>query len=209
MDKTESYKGVFGASGGEAKRPVVLAVDFIRAYTEESSPFFAPGVVEAVSRAGPFYDAMRRAGVPIIHTRVLYDTPRPDAQVFLNKVPALRRLVTGELLAEFDPAVAPDHDDAVLVKQHASAFYGTDLGARLNVLEADSVIVTGCTTSGCIRATVVDVMQHGYLPLIAEDLVGDRHPEPHEANMFDMTAKYADALTAAQLLETFTQGGDA
>lgn len=202
MERNQNYAGVFGGELGVGARPVVLSVDFIRAYTEPESPFYAPGVVDAVAQAGPFYERTRRAGIPLIYTRVIYDEPRPDAEVFLTKVPALRTLKSGETMAEFDPAVAPADGDTVIAKQHASAFYGTDLAERLECLEADTVIVTGCTTSGCIRATVVDVMQHGLKPIVAVEFVGDRHPEPHEANLFDMKSKYADVVPAPELLSS-------
>lgn len=198
--KEQNYAGVFGGALGKFTKPVVLAIDFIRAYTTEGAAFYAPGVVDAVKRAGPFYDSVRKLGIPILHTRVLYDTPRPDAHVFLAKVPALRKLVTGEPLAEFDEHVVPAPGETVLVKQHASAFYGTDLDARLKSMGVDAVIVTGCTTSGCIRATVIDCMQHGFAPIVVEDLVGDRHPDPHEANLFDMRSKYADVVSSEEAL---------
>lgn len=200
-DKETNYRGVFGSSAGFGERPAVLSVDFVRAYTTEGDPFFALGVVEAVKRAGPFYDACRALGVPIFYTNVLYDEIRPDARVFLAKVPALKRLKTGEPMGEFDPAIAPRPGDTVITKQHASAFHGTDLDARLKAAGVDTVIVTGCTTSGCIRATVLDAMQHGYVPIVPEELVGDRHPDPHAANLFDMAAKYAEVMPAAAVLD--------
>lgn len=203
-DKQANYRGVFGSSAGFGARPAVLSVDFIRAYTTEGDPFFAPGVVAAARRAGPFQAACRALGLPIIHTNILYDDIRPDAHVFLAKVPALRRLVTGEPLADFDPAVAPAPGDTVLTKQHASAFYGTDLDARLKARGIDTVIVTGCTTSGCVRATVLDAMQHGYIPVVPEELVGDRHPDPHAANLFDMAAKYAEVMPAEAVMAALT-----
>ena len=118
----------------------------------------------------------------------------------MKKVPVLRSMVEGEPLTEIVPELPPKPNDVVLKKQYASAFFGTPLAAMLTSLGVDSVIVTGCSTSGCIRATAVDGMQHGFRVIVPRECVGDRHAGPHEANLFDIDSKYGDVVSKAEVL---------
>jgi maleamate amidohydrolase len=189
-----NYQGVFDGSLGFGQRPAVIVVDFIRAYTEPASPLYAPPVVEAVAATPPLLEAARSAGVPVIYTRVLYHPSGIAGGLFVRKVPALRKMVEGEMLANIVPELPPGQRDLVLIKQYASAFFGTSLAATLAASGIDTLVIAGCSTSGCVRATAVDALQHGFLPVVVRECVGDRRSEPHEANLFDIQAKYGEVM---------------
>lgn len=199
--REENYAGVFDGRLGFGACPALLVIDFMRAYTDPSSPFFAEGVVDAVAATGELLEAARSTGVPVIHTRVEFHPSGADGGLFIQKIPALRKLVPGEPLGEFDPAVAPLNDELVLVKNYASAFFGTSLGATLTAGGIDTLLLAGCSTSGCIRATAIDGLQHGYRVIVPRDCVGDRHQAPHDANLFDINAKYGDVLARHAVIE--------
>ncbi len=195
-----NYRGTFDSKLEWGKRPAMLAVDFIKAYVTPGSPLYAPDVVTAVQATAPVLAAARRAGVPVIYTRVLYHPGGLDGGLFVRKVPALRGMVEGAPLAELVPELPPTPGDLVIVKQYASAFFGTHLAATLTAAGIDTLIIAGCSTSGCIRATAVDAMQHGFCAVVMRDCVGDRAPEPHEANLFDIQAKYGEVVPASAVL---------
>jgi maleamate amidohydrolase len=120
--------------------------------------------------------------------------------VFLKKAPSLRRLVAGEPLAEIDPTIAPTADELVIVKQYPSCFFGTSLAATLATQRIDTMVLIGCSTSGCIRASAVDGVQHGFHVIVPRECVGDRHDGPHDANLFDIDAKYGDVLPKREVI---------
>ena len=134
------------------------------------------------------------AAVPVLYTRVEYDQDGINGGLFVRKIPALRELVPGGPLGEIMPQLAPGEHEIVIVKQYASAFFGTTLATTLNALGVDTVIITGVSTSGCVRATAVDALQHGFVPLVVRQAVGDRDPGPHESALFDLQAKYAEVV---------------
>ena len=199
-DLKQNYSGVFDSQMGFGRAPAIIVVDFIRAYTEPGSPLYAPAVVEAVKATVPLLKAAREKGVPIIYTRVVYHQSGADGGLFVRKVPALRRMVEGEPLAEIVPELPPAPDDVILIKQYASSFFGTSLAAMLTARSVDTLIITGCSTSGCVRATAVDAMQNGFRPIVPRECVGDRHDGPHEANLFDINAKYGDVVPLADVM---------
>jgi len=199
-DLQQNYRGVFDSSLGFGRNPAVIVVDFIRAYTEPSSPLYAPAVVEAVKATVPLLKAARQKGIPVVYTRVVYHPSGADGGLFVRKVPALRRMVEGEPLADIVAELAPGPDDIVLIKQYASAFFGTSLAAMLTARGIDTLVITGCSTSGCVRATAVDAMQHGFRPIVPRECVGDRHDGPHAANLFDINAKYGDVVALKDVL---------
>jgi maleamate amidohydrolase len=199
-DLQQNYRGVFDSALGFGRSPAIIVVDFIRAYTEPGSPLYAPAVVEAVKATVPLLNAARQKGVPVVYTRVLYHASGADGGLFVRKVPALRRMVEGEPLADIVPELAPGPDDVVLIKQYASSFFGTSLAAMLTARGIDTLVITGCSTSGCVRATAVDAMQHGFRPIVPRECVGDRHGGPHEANLFDINAKYGDVVALKDVL---------
>jgi len=206
-DLAANYRGVFDGRMGFGRSPAIIVVDFIRAYTEHGSPLFAPAVVEAVKATAPLLQAARRRHAPIIYTRVVYHRDGIDGGLFVHKVPALRAMVEGNPLADIVPELPPAADDLVLIKQYASAFFGTSLAATLTAWGIDTLIITGCSTSGCVRATAVDAMQHGFRPIVPRECVGDRHQGPHEANLFDINAKYGDVLPLAEVMRALEGAG--
>jgi maleamate amidohydrolase len=198
----QNYEGVWDSRLGFGKKSAIIVIDLLQGYTTEGSALYAPGVVECVKEFPDFLDLARKKGVPIIHTRVLYTAPNyEDGGIWIKKAPVLRDLVAGNPYAEFCEGVVPQEGEPVIVKQYASAFFGTSLVATLNGLDVDTLIITGCTTSGCIRATAVDAVQHGFRPICPRELIGDRHEGPHEANLFDINAKYGDVITKAEVME--------
>lgn len=177
------------------RRPALLIVDFVRAYLVPESPLYA-GVESARAAAVDLLAAARRAGIPVFHTNVVYEPGGRDGGVFFRKLPALSCFERGRHpeLAAFAEGLEPRDGETVVSKQYASAFFGTPLDARLKLLDVDTLLIAGVSTSGCVRATAVDACQHGYVPLVVRDAVGDRHPAPHEANLFDLQAKYAEVI---------------
>ena len=206
-DLAANYRGVFDSRMGFGRRPAILVVDFVRAYTEATSPLFAPAVVDAVQATAPLLQAARRHGVPVVFTRVVYHASGADGGLFVRKVPALRAMVEGNPLAGIVPELPPGADDLVLIKQYASAFFGTSLAATLTAGGIDTLVIAGCSTSGCVRATAVDAMQHGFRPIVPRECVGDRHDGPHEANLFDINAKYGDVLPLAEVMRALEGTG--
>lgn len=197
-DPLDGYRGEelgreqqFGGRVGFGRRPAVLVVDFFYGCTDPA--YLGGGTVgEAVDRTAALLRTARAAGVPVIYTVTQYRADGRDAGFFGVKVPLLRLLQEGSKAVEIDSRVAPFPEDHVVVKKMASAFFGTPLQGLLAGLGTDTVIVAGCTTSGCVRASVVDACSSGYRVIVPRECVGDRAPGPHEASLFDMDAKYAD-----------------
>ena len=189
----------FGGRVGFGRRPAVLVVDFFYGCTDPAY-LGGGGVGEAVDRTAPLLRAARAARAPVIYTVTQYRPDGLDAGLFGVKVPLLRLLQEGSKAVEIDSRVAPSPEDHILVKKMASAFFGTPLAGLLATLGLDTLIVAGCTTSGCVRASVVDACSSGYRVIVPRECVGDRAPGPHEAPLFDMDAKYADVVGLADVL---------
>jgi len=196
---TENYRGAFDGSLGFGKAPALILVDFVEAYFNKDSPLYA-GVDDALSSALRIRDAARAAGIPVIYSNVVYQEGGADGGVFYRKVPALEAFVAGNPLGAWPAGLEPADDELVISKQYPSAFFGTSLAEALTANGIDTLIITGLTTSGCIRATCVDAMSHGFAPIVVADACGDRHEAPHEANLFDMNAKYADVVDEAAVI---------
>jgi nicotinamidase-related amidase len=147
--------------------------------------------------------AARAAGIPVIHTNVAYQTGGRDGGVFFRKVPALAHFEAGRHPhhAAFAAEVTPVAGETVVTKQYASAFFGTSVAATLTSLGVDTLLIGGVSTSGCVRATAVDACQHGFIPWVVRDAVGDRAQAPHEANLFDLQAKYAEVVSLEQAVQ--------
>jgi len=199
--REQNYKGVFDNRIGFGERPAIVVIDFIKSYTTPGAAFFGQGVVDAVKASVPLLAAARAASVPIIYTKVYFHPSGADGGMFIKKVPALRKLVVGEPLAEIDPLITPQPEDMVIVKNYPSCFFGTSLNSTLKVLGIDTTILIGCSTSGCVRATAVDAIQYGYRVIVPSECVGDRHQEPHDANLFDINAKYGDVLPVTEVID--------
>lgn len=184
--------------------PALLVIDFMKGYTTEGSPLFAPGVVEAVRESGELLALARYRGIFIIHTIIRYHPKSfADGGVWLRKAPVLKCLVEGNPLAEICEEVAPLESELLISKQYASAFFGTSLMATLTAAGVDTAILIGCSTSGCIRASAVNSTQHGLRTIVVRECVGDRHPGPHEANLFDINSKYGDVVSKAEAMKYF------
>ena len=198
----DNYSGVWGSRIGFGRKPALLVIDFMKAYTTPGAPLFAQGVVEAVARTPNLLAAARQAGLPVIHTNILYRAPNcADGGVWVKKAPVMTALVPGNPLADFCDGVEPLPAELVITKQYASAFFGTSLAPMLHADGIDTVMLAGCSTSGCIRASAVDAVQHGFRTIVIRDCVGDRHAGPHEANLFDIDAKYGDVVGLQEALE--------
>jgi maleamate amidohydrolase len=198
--QTVSRHAGFHGRVGFGERPALLVVDLNVAFTDPASPLACP-LEEVVDAVRELLRAGRGAGVPVIYTTVAYDEKGLEAAAaFFDKVPALATLEAGSRWVEIDPRIAPRPDEPVLSKLFASAFFGTELASLLDAAGRDSVIVTGASTSGCVRATVVDALQHGYRPLVPREAVGDRNPDAHEANLYDVDAKYGDVVSLEETL---------
>ena len=197
----------FGGAAGFGSRPAVVAVDLIRGFTDPGCALGSDlGEVVAATRA--VLDAARAARLPVLFTTVVYDERRErEAAVFLRKVPALGVLRPGSPWIEVDERLGRRADEPLLVKAHASAFWGTDLGERL--ADRDALIVCGATTSGCVRATVVDAMQHGLAPIVPAEAVGDRWADAHRQSLHDMQQKYGDVLPVAEVVAALGAGAAA
>lgn len=185
-------------------RPAVLAVDLVAAYFTPGSPLCLPSR-ECLDSAARVIAAARETSVPVVHTQVRYGTDGLDGGVFFRKVPALAALVGDTAMGRLMPEVAPLPEEVVITKQYASAFFGTSLASALSSARIDTLVIIGVSTSGCVRASAVDAVQSGFVPLVVRDAVGDRDPGPHEANLFDLQAKYAevvDEATATAYLRT-------
>jgi maleamate amidohydrolase len=191
-------RGGFGKSLAFGQRPALLIIDFVRAYLVKDSPLYA-GVEQARADCELLLRAARAARIPVIHTNVVYQPGGRDGGIFFRKVPALSCFEKGKHpeLAAFAEGLEPIDGETVISKQYASAFFGTSLSATLTSQQIDTVLIAGLSTSGCIRASTVDCVQHGFIPVVVREAVGDRAPGPHEANLFDLQAKYAEVADLA------------
>ena len=195
----------FHGRAGFGRRPALVVVDMSVGFTDPASPLHCEleEVVEAIER---LLAATRAARLPVVYTTVAYDeAAKEKARVFIDKVPALLTLEVGSRLVEIDPRLAPQPGERVLTKLFASAFFGTTLASLLMVQQCDGVIVTGASTSGCVRATAVDALQYGYRVVVPREAVGDRNPAAHEANLHDIDAKYGDVLSLDAVVEHLDQ----
>jgi len=178
------------------RRPALLILDFVNAYALPGSPLSAD--YEAPRRSCvALLAAARGARIPIIHTTVRYQAGGLDGGVFFRKLPALAcwEASADPRLAEFAEGLQPQPGELVITKQYASAFFGTSLASTLTAARIDTLLIAGVSTSGCVRATAVDTCQHGFIPLVVRDAVGDRASGPHEANLYDLQAKYAEVVS--------------
>ena len=192
-------KARLGESVTMGSHPVVLVVDFSCGFTDPECTLGSDLTpqVEATSR---LLDAAREKGLPVIFTTIGFEPSLKDGGLWLQKVPSLGDLQLGGHWVEIDPRLAPRPDETVIVKKGASAFFGTNLAAILISQGIDSTILCGATTSGCVRATAIDLLQYGYPTLVPRECVGDRAQAPHDANMFDIQAKYADVVSLEEAL---------
>lgn len=188
----------FGGALTLGRKPALVIIDFVRAYLDPDSPLYAR-VEDALEHCVRLLGAARSAGIPILHTNVSFTPGGVDGGVFFRKVAALRAFERGSPMGAFAQGLEPLASEPVITKQYASAFFGTSLASTLTALGVDTVLIAGLSTSGCIRASTVDAMQYGFIPVVVREAVGDRDPGPHEANLFDLQAKYAEVKSLAEV----------
>jgi maleamate amidohydrolase len=190
-----------GERQGAGERPALVIVDLNYGFTDPESPLRCDAEA-AVAANVRLLAAAREAGSPVAFTTLEYDEGgRRVAKAFIDKVPALLVLEPGTRWPRIDDRLAPRPGEPVLMKLFASAFFGTPLAAMLAAHGVDTVIVTGASTSGCVRATAVDALQHGYKVVVPRDAVADRTAAPHEAALFDIDAKYGDVVSTDEAVE--------
>ena len=195
-----NYTGVFDGNLPFGKRPALLIVDVVMAYLDPQSPLYA-GAETALASNERLLAAARAGGVPVVFTNVVFQADGLDGGLFYRKVPALKVFVPGAPWGRFPPSLSPGKNDLVVTKQYASAFFGTSLASTLTAMGIDTLLITGFSTSGCVRATALDALQSGFVPFVVSDACGDRHPAPHEANLFDLQAKYAEVISESAALD--------
>jgi len=183
----------FGNPIGFGRRSALLVVDFTVGFNDPA--LFGGGNIDpAVQRTVRLLEFFREQELPVAFTRVVYADDGSDGGIFATKQPRLLMLTENQLAGQVVPELAPRAGELVVRKNQASAFFGTNLAPWLVQQAADTVVVAGCTTSGCVRATVVDAISYNFRPVVARDCVGDRALGPHEASLFDLQQKYADVL---------------
>jgi len=199
-DLSADYQAA-GFSGRLAfgRQPALLVIDVVEAYLQKYSPLYA-GVEDARDSNIRLVDAARRAGIPVIFTNVTYNAGGVDGGVFFRKVPALKVFLPGSPLGAFPAGIEPRADELVVSKQYPSAFFGTSVAPTLRAMGVDTVVMGGFSTSGCVRASAMDAMQHGFIPYVVREACGDRDSRPHEASLFDLQAKYAEVVSEVEAI---------
>ena len=199
----------FGGRGGFGRRPALIVIDMTLGFTDPQSPL-ACDLEGPISEIQKLLEEARRAEIPIVFTTVAYrESDRLTAAAFIDKVPALLTLEAGSRWAEIDPRIAPRETEPVLNKLFASGFFGTGLSSLLTAAGVDTLIIAGASTSGCVRATAVDALQFGFRPVVPREAVGDRNPEAHEANLYDIDAKYGDVVSVGDTIGYLQEIGTA
>lgn len=200
-DLDDDYaKAGFGRRLGFGARPALLVVDIVEAYLDEASPLYAK-VEDEFAAAQRVLKACREAAWPVVFSNVEYGEGCVDAGFFFKKTPALACFVKGNPYGRFPDGMSPEAGEILVTKQYASAFFGTSLASTLRAIGVDTCLIVGFTTSGCIRATALDALQHGFRPILVDEACGERDVRIHNANMFDLNAKYADVIKLADALE--------
>ena len=189
----------FGGSVGIGARPALCIVDFVNGFADPAM-FGGGNIAPAIANTAGLLAAARRIGLPVAFTRVVYAPDGSDDCAFVRKVPALTILTEDAPASQVVPQLAPKAGETILRKTQPSAFFGTGYADLLRRQGVDTVIVAGCTTSGCVRATVVDAMSYDFRTIVARDCVGDRSLQAHDANLFDMEQKYADLMVSAAII---------
>jgi maleamate amidohydrolase len=201
-DDEEFFKARgFGIKIGFGERPALIVIDMLKGFTDPSMPLGA-NLDSQIEAQQPLIAVAHERGIPVIFSTVIYeDADFKDAGLWVLKMKGSRSLKAGTPAVEIDPRLEMRPTDSLLVKKYASCFFGTDLVPRLNSQRIDTLIVTGCTTSGCVRATAVDSLQNGFRPMVVREAVGDRSQAAHDQSLFDLNAKYADVVSLDETLQ--------
>jgi len=183
----------FGNRIGMGERPALLIIDFVNGFNDPDK-FGGGNIDPAIKRTVELLRVCRERGLPVAHTRIVFADDGSDCGLMCEKVPALKALIETNPDSFIVPELKPQQGEYVIRKHNASAFFGTDLTSWLAMRGVDTVIIAGCVTSGCVRASAVDAMAWGFRPVVVADCVGDRAIAPHDASLFDLGQKYADVM---------------
>jgi maleamate amidohydrolase len=194
------HGSAFSGRLGWGVRPALVVIDLVRAYTDPAGPFGLPEPGPAVEATEALVTAARAAGHPVVWTVVQYAADLADGGLFVQKVPALAAFAEGAPGGWGELTLAPMAGEEVVVKQYASAFFGTPLAKTLDAAGVDTVVIAGVSTSGCVRATAMDALNSGFRPQVVRDACADRTPALHENNLADLDAKYADVVGLEEAL---------
>ena len=196
LDK--NYAKAYGHSLTPGVNPALILIDVVQAYFDPDCELYAD-VDDALQSALRVLEIARESGILVIYTNVVYHGDGIDGGRFFEKVLPLKDFCKGSPMGEFAVGIQPRKNELVVSKQYPSAFFGTSLASTLTARGIDTLIITGLTTSGCIRASCVDAVSSGFIPIVVADACGDRHESPHEANLFDMQAKYAEVWSESDV----------
>lgn len=205
-DELEFFKARgFGMEMGFGERPALLVIDIMRAFTDSSMPLGA-NLDAQIEQINILLDAAHESGVPVFFSIVSYEEADcRDAGIWGRKMSGIFGLKAGSTAVELDPRLHRQPQDSVFIKKYASCFFGTDFASRLQSRRIDTLVLTGCTTSGCVRASAVDAVQYGYRPIVAREAVGDRSERAHEQSLFDIDAKYGDVKGVNEIVARLRQ----
>jgi len=192
----------FGGALRPGRKLALVIVDVVMAYLDRSCPLYA-GVEAALASNERLAAAARSTGTPVVFTNVVYEPGGADGGVFFRKVPALKAFMRGSAFGAFPPTLQPAPGELVVSKQYPSAFFGTSLASTLHAMGVDTLMLTGYSTSGCVRASTLDALQHGFIPFVCKDACGDREPNIHAANLFDIQAKMGEVVDEAEAIKLF------
>ena len=191
----------FGVKIGFGDRPALILIDMLKGFTDSSMPLGA-NLDSQIEAQKPMLDIAHQRGIPVIFSTVIYDEQdMKDAGLWGIKMKGTLTLKASTEAVKVDPRLDMRPSDSLLVKKYASCFFGTDLVPRLLNQRVDTLIITGCTTSGCVRATAVDAVQNGFRPMVVREAVGDRSKAAHDQSLFDLNAKYADVVGLDETLQ--------
>lgn len=200
---TVSHAGAFAGTIAPGAAPAFIVVDVVEAYLKPEAPLYlGPSGATALSVIRRLCDAARSSGAPVIITSLEYDEGGRNGGLFYRKIPALGIFGKGAALGRSPEGLARP-GDMHLVKQYASSFFGTPLASTLTAMGVDTLVISGFSTSGCVRATAVDAIQHGFAPFVVREACADRSEGPHEANLFDIGAKYGEVIGEAAAAAIF------
>lgn len=204
MSDLDIYKKQhFGQKIGFGRQSALLIIDFQVGFSS-ADVLGGFNINEAIANTAKLLKGARSAKIPVAHVRFASDCEGVDIGTFAIKVPSLKKLSPDSKNAQFVDSVKPKKGEWVSLKRHSSAFFGTNLASWLSFVGADTLFITGCTTSGCVRASTIDASAYGLRPMVVTDCVGDRAEGPHNASIFDMGQKYADLVTSKEALAYFT-----
>jgi maleamate amidohydrolase len=190
----------FGLKIGFGERPALIVIDMLKGFTDAAMPLGA-NLDREIEAQKPLLKVAHERGIPVIFSTVMYhEADIRDAGIWGLKQKGALTLTADSEAVKVDPRLDRRPSDSLLVKRYASCFFGTDLVPRLTSRRIDTLIIVGCTTSGCVRATAVDAVQNGFRPMVVREAVGDRSAAAHEQSLFDLNAKYADVVSLDETL---------